>query len=77
MKKITNISLATYRLFLENMGCACMRTKGGHEHWQREDLERSLTLQTHINPVPAFIIKQHLRYLSLSTQEFLTIIEEL
>jgi hypothetical protein len=77
MKKFTNISLSDYRLFLEKMGCVYIRTKGGHEHWQREDLIRPLTLQNHIDPVPAFIIKQHLRYLNISTQEFLTIIEKL
>lgn len=77
MKKLTNISLSDYRLFLEMMGCIYLRTKGGHEHWQREDLIRPLTLQNHVNPVPSFIIKQHLRYLNLSTQEFLTIIEKL
>lgn len=77
MKKLTNVSLFKYRLFLASVGCECFRTKGGHEHWQRADLARPLTLQTHINPVPAFIIKQHLRYLETSTHDFLTIIEEL
>lgn len=77
MKKITNVSLSDYRLFLESVGCEYLRTKGGHEHWQRADLIRPLTLQNHVNPVPAFIIKQHLRYLGLSTHDFLTIIEEL
>jgi hypothetical protein len=77
MKKITNISLANYRLFLELMDCSFLRTKGGHEHWHRADIPRPLTFQTHIDPIPAFIIKQHLRYLKLSTQEFLTAIENL
>jgi hypothetical protein len=60
MKKITNISLLEYCRFLISVGCECYRTKGGHEHWQRHDMPRPLTLQSHINPVPAFIIKQHL-----------------
>jgi hypothetical protein len=77
MKKITNISLSNYRLFLELMGCFYLRSKGGHEHWHREDLARPLTFQTHIDPIPAFIIKQHLRYLKVSTQDFLTTIEKL
>jgi hypothetical protein len=53
------------------------RAKRGHEHWQRDDIARPLTLQNHFDPVPAFIIKQHLRYLNLSTQEFWAIIEKL
>ncbi len=74
MKKITNISLHDYRRFLQNCDCKCYRTSGGHEHWHRDDLARPLTLQTHIDPVPAFIIKQHLRYLNISTREFLELI---
>jgi predicted RNA binding protein YcfA (HicA-like mRNA interferase family) len=76
MKKISNVSLVTYRRFLTSAGCMCHRTKGGHEHWQRDDIPRALTLQNHIDPIPAFIIKQHLRYLDVSTSEFLKAIEK-
>lgn len=59
-----------YRKFLEEQGCKCIRTKGGHEHWARVDLNRPITLQSHIDPVPEFIVRQHLRYLALSREEF-------
>jgi hypothetical protein len=77
MRKIANISLADYRQFLIAVGCELQRTKGGHEHWLRDDLARPLTLQTHIDPVPAFIVKQHLRYLQISTKDFLSQMEDL
>lgn len=75
--RLSNISIKTYRKFLVHIGCGCSRMKGGHEHWSRADLSRPLTLQSHIDPVPEFIIKQDLRYLNISRQEFERIIEGL
>ena len=75
--RLSNISLKTYRNFLIHIGCKCNRIEGGHEHWSRTDLRRPLTLQSHIDPVPEFIVKQHLRYLNISRQEFVRIIEGL
>lgn len=65
-----NIPLRKYRQFLTAAGCKLTRTKGGHEHWTRSDLNRPITLQSHIDPVPEFIVKQHLRYLGLSREAF-------
>lgn len=55
---LRNIGLGDYRKYLEHIGCKCTRTKGGHEHYTRQDLLRPLTLQSHISPVPEFIIKK-------------------
>lgn len=73
-RKLSNVSLARYRLFLEKVGCTCTRTKGGHEHWTRIDLYRPITLATHIDPVPEFIIKNGLRILNLTKEDFFTIL---
>lgn len=70
-KKLTNITLDEYRSFLICKGCKCYRTTGGHEHWTKTELTRPITLQTHISPVPSFIIKQHLRYLGLTTKNLI------
>ncbi|PKP11206.1 MAG: hypothetical protein CVU08_12680 [Bacteroidetes bacterium HGW-Bacteroidetes-3] len=53
--------LKLYRDFLKDQGCVCNRTSGGHEHWSRVDLLRSITVQTHVDPVPEFIIKNALK----------------
>jgi len=45
--------------------------RGGHEKWFRADLDRPITIQTHIDPVPEFIIKQVLRHLDLSREQFM------
>ena len=74
---LRNISLSKYRKFLEHVGCKITRTKGGHEHWTRSDLNRPLTLQSHISPVPEFIIKQHLRHMEMDKKKCLEILRTL
>lgn len=73
-RKLSNVSLDDYRLFLEKAGCKCTRTKGGHEHWTRNDLNRPITVQTHVDPVPEFIIKNGLRILNLTKADFFRVL---
>ncbi len=47
-----------------------LKGRGGHEKWSRADLDRPITIQTHIDPVPEFIVKQILRHLDISRDEF-------
>ena len=75
-RKLSNISIKEYRTFLTNIGCTCDRIKGGHEHWTREDLLRPITFQTHIEPVPEFIIKNGLRILGKDKKYFFEILED-
>lgn len=70
-KHLRNIPLKLYRDFLKDQGCVCNRTNGGHEHWSRQDLLRPIAVQTHVDPVPEFIIKNALRQLKLSKNDFL------
>lgn len=46
------------------------RTNGGHEHWTRSDLDRPITIQTHVDPIPEFIIKNALTLLCLTKKDF-------
>ena len=59
-QKLSNISLATIRAFLVAVGCEHVSTIGGHEKWHKDGLTRPIILQTHIDPVPEFIVKKHL-----------------
>ncbi len=67
---LKNIPLKTFRQYLEWKGLKCIRTSGGHEIWSRSDLTRPVTIQTHITPVPEFIVKQVLRALSVEKNDF-------
>lgn len=68
--KLSNVSLAEWRRFLKHCGCNYHRTKGGHEMWGKSGLTREVVVQTHIDPIPEFIIKNNLKTLGVSTQEF-------
>ncbi len=68
---LKNVPLKLYRDFLKEKGCVCNRSNGGHEHWTRNDLLRPITIQSHIDPVPEFIIKNGLRLLGLTKKDFI------
>ena len=71
--KLSNIPLKDFREFLKNQGLNLIKTskgRGGHEKWSRIDLDRPITIQTHVDPVPEFIVKQILRYLKITRKEF-------
>ena len=69
-QKLSNISLATMRAFLGACGCEYVSTEGGHEKWRKEGLTRPIIIQTHIDPIPEFIVKNILRNLQMSKTDF-------
>ena len=73
-RKLSNIPLRDFREFLEKAGCKSESIKGGHEKWTKSGLLRPIIVQTHIDPVPEFIIKNTLRNLGLTTADFFRIL---
>jgi len=72
--KISNIPVKEFRKFLESQGLNMIKDskgRGGHEKWSRADLDRPITIQTHIDPIPEFIVKQVLRHLNMDRATFL------
>lgn len=72
-QKLSNIPLKDFRKFLENQGLNLIKSskgRGGHEKWSRIDLDRPITIQTHVDPVPEFIVQQVLRYLNMDRKTF-------
>jgi hypothetical protein len=77
--RLSNIPLKAFRKFLKDQGLKVIkdtRGRGGHEKWSRADLDRPITLQTHIDPVPEFIVKQVLRHLNMSRKDFIKLINK-
>jgi len=74
-RKLSNISVAQFEAFLELALCKWIRIEGGHQKWTRSDLHRPVIFQTHIDPVPEFIIKNNLRILGYSRNDFFDILE--
>jgi len=73
-QKLSNIPLNEFREFLKKSGCKKISTEGGHEKWVRKDLTRPIILQTHISPVPEFIVKNTLRNSGLTKKDFFEIL---
>ncbi len=68
---LKNIPLRTFREFLEYKNLKHIRTSGGHEVWSRGDLSRPVIIQSHIDPVPEFIIKRNLSTIGSNRDEFI------
>lgn len=77
MKKLSNISLRELRLVLTQLGLSKERTNGGHEIWSKEGLFRPVTFQTHKDPVPELVIKNIIRDMNVTREQFLAILEEI
>lgn len=77
MFKPGNLKLSIVRAILLHEGCNHIRTNGGHEIWSRKDLLRCITIQTHIDPVPGFIVQQIMRALDLKKVDMEKLIKEL
>lgn len=74
--KLSNITLSDFRDFLRKAGCSDESIKGGHEKWTKPGLLRPIILQTHIDPVPEFIVLNTLRNLGLTRKDFFRILFE-
>ncbi len=68
--KLSNISVDDFRDFLAAVGCVRGKIVGGHERWSKEGLMRPIIIQTHISPVPEFIVKNTLRNLGMTKTQF-------
>jgi predicted RNA binding protein YcfA (HicA-like mRNA interferase family) len=69
MGSTSNIALKDFIKFIEDEGMKLIRTTGGHFIYSRSDLARSMALQTHISPVPEFIVFQFLKALDMSSDK--------
>ncbi len=67
---LKNVSLKLFRQYLTHKGLKCIRVKGGHEIWGGKEVQRPIVLQTHIDPIPEFIIRNSLRTLGVNAEDF-------
>lgn len=78
--RLSNISVHDFRKFLKQQGLNIItqgKGRGGHEKWSKIGMERPITIQTHIDPVPEFIVKQVLRHLNMDRKTFIEKIKDL
>lgn len=75
IRSLKNISLAKFEGFLDLAHCNYISTTGGHIKYTRCDLRRPIIFQSHVKPIPEFIIKNNLRILGYSKNDFFDILE--
>jgi hypothetical protein len=68
---LKNISLRIFRKYLESKGLKIIRTTGGHEVWGGKSLQRPITIQSHVDPVPAFIVRNAFKCLGVDQDDFI------
>lgn len=76
MRNLSNISVAEFRAVLQMLGLEKVRTKGGHEAWMKPGMTRPVIIQTHVEPIPEFIVRNDLKNMGISKQEFLELLEK-
>ena len=77
MRNLSNISIAEFRAILTLLGLSKVRTKGGHEAWMKAGMTRPVIIQNHVDPIPEFIIRNNLRNIGISKQDFISMLEKL
>lgn len=77
MRKLSNITIKEFRELLTKLGLQFLRTAGGHEIWVKPGLRRTIVFQTHVEPIPEFVVRNAIRDLGMTRQEFIDILESL
>lgn len=68
--RLKNIPLRVFRDYLKWKGLKIIRTKGGHEIWGGVAVTRPIVLQSHVDPIPEFIVRSVLRTLGANSSDF-------
>jgi len=76
MPRLVPISRKKFEKFLVFIGCYFKRQKGDHLIYNRIDLKRPVVFTTD-KEVPMFIIRNNLRTLGISINDYLEIIKRL
>ena len=77
MRNLSNVTIAEFRAIMVLLGMTKVRTKGGHEAWMKAGMTRPAIVQTHVDPVPEYVLRNNLRFIGISRDEFLTLLENL
>lgn len=76
MPRLTPIKRKKFETFLRMIGCVLKRTKGDHLVYTRKDLKRPVII-TADSEIPIFIIRNNLRTLGISIEEYLNLIDQI
>lgn len=77
MPQLNPVSFNKFDKFLKYAGCVFVRQKGSHCVYQRAGLIRPIIVPYHAKEIPVYIIKNTLRNLGMTTDNFLEILNQL
>ena len=68
--RTSNLPIADFRQFLADKGLTEVESGNtGHEKWNKEGMLRPVVFQTHIDPIPEFIVHNNLRNMGLTASD--------
>jgi predicted RNA binding protein YcfA (HicA-like mRNA interferase family) len=70
MPRLTPIHYKEFEKFLLHIGCRFIRQKGDHRIYNKPGLKRPIVIPA-IKDIPIFIIRNNLRVLDISVEEYL------
>lgn len=73
---LTPISWKEFDKFLLFLGCKFKRQQGSHRIYTRAGLKRPLVVPAYGN-IPIFVIRNNLRVLNMTVEEYLNILKQL
>lgn len=73
-RRITPVKIRAFRQFLKAIGCTYSRTEGDHEIWVKKGLLRPIVFPVKDKELTAFFIKNNLKTLGISDDEFIKLI---
>ncbi|OGI66305.1 hypothetical protein A3A95_01770 [Candidatus Nomurabacteria bacterium RIFCSPLOWO2_01_FULL_39_18] len=76
MPKKQSVTNKQFQKFLIYVGCSLKRSKGDHFVYVRSDLLRPIIIPID-NPLPQFIVRNNLRLLGISWEEFFNILDKI
>ncbi|MBN1575361.1 MAG: type II toxin-antitoxin system HicA family toxin [Chitinispirillaceae bacterium] len=75
MGKLQPLKPAEFEKFLNFIGCTYVRQKGSHRVYRQSGLLRPIIVPVHSGDLPVLVIKNTLRQLNISTEQFLEILK--
>ena len=74
-RRLKNLPLRLFRDYLKHKGLNRIRNKGGHEVCSCHHLPRLVILQSHVDLIPGFIVRNNLRTLGVTAKDFYDFVE--
>lgn len=76
MPRLTPVDWKKFDKFLLFIGCNFIREKGDHRIYWRDGLRRPIVIPRD-NPLPIFVIRNNLKVLGMSVDEYLEILKRI